>query len=112
MAGYQVLEAANLDEAIRGLEQQPVDVVVAALDLPPNGSSALLAAMRQRPEWGAIPVLALADSAEQIQTPAARTAGFRIARRSSTGRRCSSRLARLALALAAPERTGVRRRGG
>ena len=67
MAGYRVLEAANLDEAIRGLEQQPVDVVVAALDLPPNGSSALLAAMRRRPEWERIPVLALADSAEQVQ---------------------------------------------
>ena len=61
MAGYQVVEAANLDEAIRGLEQQPVDVVVAALDLPPGGSSALLAAMRRRPEWDGIPVLALAD---------------------------------------------------
>ena len=46
MAGYRVFEAANLEEAIRGLEQQPVDVVVAALDLPPDGSSALLAAMR------------------------------------------------------------------
>ena len=73
MAGYRVLEAANLDEAIRGLEQQPVDVVVAALDLPPNGSSALLAAMRRRPEWEGIPVLALADSAEQVQAePASR----------------------------------------
>ena len=46
MAGYRVVEAANLDEAIRELEQQPVDVVVAALDLPPNGGAALLAAMR------------------------------------------------------------------
>ena len=27
MAGYRVVEAANLDEAIRGLEQHPVDVV-------------------------------------------------------------------------------------
>ncbi len=76
MAGYVVLEAANLDEAISKLEQQPVDVVLAALDLPPGGSSALLAAMRRRPEWEKIPVLALADSAEQVQAAAARTAGF------------------------------------
>ena len=76
MAGYRVLEAANLDEAIRALEQQPVDVVVAALDLPPDGSSALLAAMRQRPEWQAIPVLALADSAGQVQELAAPDGGF------------------------------------
>ena len=58
------------------LEQQPVDVVLAALDLPPGGCSALLAAMRHRPEWEKIPVLALADSAEQVQAAAARTAGF------------------------------------
>jgi two-component system chemotaxis sensor kinase CheA len=76
MAGYRVLEAANLDEAIRGLEQHPVDVVVAALDLPPNGSSALLAAMRRQPEWQGIPVLALADSPGTVQASAVRAAGF------------------------------------
>jgi two-component system, chemotaxis family, sensor kinase CheA len=67
MSGYLVLEAANLDEAIRGLEHQKVDIVVAALDLPPGGSSALLTAMRRRPEWARIPMLALADSDEQVQ---------------------------------------------
>jgi len=76
MAGYVVIEAANLDEAMRKLEQQPTDVVLAALDLPPGGSSALLAAMRSRPEWNNLPVLALADSAEQMQAATARTAGF------------------------------------
>jgi len=76
MAGYRVLEAANLDEAIRGLEQEPVDFVVASLDLPPNGSSALLAAMQRRPEWETIPILALADSPGQVQVSAARAAGF------------------------------------
>jgi len=76
MAGYQVLEAANLDDAIRGLGQQPVDVVVAALDLPPNGSSALVAAMRGRPEWEAIPVLALADTADQVRLRPGESQGF------------------------------------
>jgi len=76
MAGYQVLEAANLDDAIRGLGQQSVDVVVAALDLPPNGSSALVAAMRGRREWEAIPVLALADTADQVRLRAGKSQGF------------------------------------
>jgi two-component system chemotaxis sensor kinase CheA len=76
MAGYRVVEAANLEQAIRGLEQEPVDAVVAALDLPPDGTSALLSAMRRRPEWEPIPVLALADSAEQIHTTVIRAAGF------------------------------------
>ena len=70
MAGYHVLEAANLEEAMRGLEQQPVHVVVTALDLPPGGSSALLQAMRRRPEWKRTPVLTLAESAEQRQAQA------------------------------------------
>ena len=75
MAGYVVLEASNLDEAIHRLEQQPVDVVVAALDLPPNGSAALLVAMH-RPEWAKIPVLALVASIDEVQASAALSAGF------------------------------------
>ena len=76
MAGYSVVEAANLGEAIRRLEQQPVDIVVAALDLQSDGSSALLSALRGRPEWSRIPVLALVDSEALVRTSAARTAGF------------------------------------
>jgi two-component system, chemotaxis family, sensor kinase CheA len=76
MAGYVVLEAGNLDEAMSKLERQPVSVVLAAFDLPPRGSSALLAAMQHRPEWQKIPVLALAESTERVSAVAARTAGF------------------------------------
>ena len=100
MAGYRVLEAANLDEAIRGLEQQPVDVVVAALDLPPTGSSVLLATMRRRPEWEAIPVLALADSAEQIQTPVVQQAHFQDCQVKFAREAMLESVARLASALA------------
>jgi two-component system chemotaxis sensor kinase CheA len=107
MAGYRVLEAANLDEAIRGLEQQPVDVVVAALDLPPNGSSALLAAMRRRPEWEAIPILALADSAEQVQAPAVRTAGFQDCQVKFDREAMLESVERLASALASSETAPV-----
>ncbi len=76
MAGYSVLEAANLDEVIRKLEQHPVDVVVTALELPPDGSSVLLAALRGRPEFTKIPILALVDSIDQIGASVAQTAGF------------------------------------
>jgi two-component system chemotaxis sensor kinase CheA len=100
MAGYRVLEAANLDESIRFLEQQSVDVVVAALDLPPDGSSALLAAMRRRPEWEAIPVLALADSAEQIQAPAVQQAHFQDCQVKFAREAMLESVARLASALA------------
>ena len=100
MAGYRVLEAANLDEAIRLLEQQSVDVVVAALDLPSNGSSALLAAMRRRPEWEKIPVLALADLTENRPMSAIRTAGFQDCQTKFDREAMLESVARLASALA------------
>jgi two-component system chemotaxis sensor kinase CheA len=100
MAGYRVLEAANLDEATRELEQQPVDVVVAALDLPPDGSSALLAAMRRRPEWKAIPVLALADSAEQVQARTSKPMDFQDCQVKFDREAMLESVARLASALA------------
>jgi len=76
MAAYVVLEAANLAQAIAHLEQHVVNLVLVALELPPGGSSALLAAMRRRAEWDKIPVVVLAGSAEQVQASAAQAAGF------------------------------------
>ena len=76
MAGYRVREAGNLEEAMREMEQQRADVVLAALSLPPDGAAALCAALRGHPEWGRIPFLALADSPADIQSPAARAADF------------------------------------
>ena len=107
MAGYQVLEAANLDEAIRGLEQHPVDIVVAALDLPPKGSSALLDEMRGRPEWQGIPVLALADSAEQVRARAGQPADFQDCQVKFDREAMLESVARLASALASAEAAPV-----
>ncbi len=100
MAGYRVIEAANLSEAIRGLEQQSVDAVVATLDLPPTGTSALLAAMRRRPEWESIPVLALAESAEQVRTQGGRPMGFQDCQVKFDREAMLASLARLATVLA------------
>jgi len=77
MAGYAVLEAANPNEAVQVLEQHPVDVILAALDLPSKGSSVLLASLRRRPEWQSIPVLALAESTDACWATAASKAGFK-----------------------------------
>jgi two-component system chemotaxis sensor kinase CheA len=76
MAGYIVAEAANLDEAILRLEQHPVDLVVAARDLPPDGCSALLSLMRRRSGWERIPVLATASSVEELRAFDSGAAGF------------------------------------
>jgi two-component system chemotaxis sensor kinase CheA len=98
MAGYRVQEAANLDEAIREMEQQPTDVVVAAMDLPPGGSSALLSAMRARPEWERIPLLGLTDSASQPQASEVRAAGFEDCQAKFDGHAILESVARLASA--------------
>ncbi len=65
MAGYDVVEAASREEALEALERLAVEVVLASLELEPDGLTALTAAMRRRPEWSAIPVIALAGSAER-----------------------------------------------
>jgi two-component system, chemotaxis family, sensor kinase CheA len=76
MAGYLVVEAENSDEALGKLEQQPVDIILASLDLRPGGVTAFAVALRQRPKWETIPVLALADSAEEAQSAASWMSGF------------------------------------
>jgi two-component system chemotaxis sensor kinase CheA len=55
MAGYVVLEAANLDEAIRSWSSNRWTWLWRRSIFRPSGSSALLAAMRRRPEWEKIP---------------------------------------------------------
>ncbi len=67
IAGYRVSEAANLGEAMRELESRTIDIVVTAASLPPEGGSALQTAMRGRPEWKGIPILALGDSDAEVK---------------------------------------------
>ena len=99
MAGYRVIEAANQEEVIQKLEQQAVDVVVTALDFPPDGGSALRAAMRRRPEWEGIPVLALASSARQMEAGGAGRQDFEDCQVKFDREAMLESLARLAAAL-------------
>ena len=101
MAGYRVVEAGNLSEAIRGLEGQAVDVVVASMDLPPTGGSDLVAALRARQDWEHIPVLALAETLRQIQDGDGPAAMFQDCLVKSDHKAMLHSVARLASALAA-----------
>jgi CheY-like chemotaxis protein len=76
ISGYVVLEAANLDETLHCLEHQRVHAVLAALNLSSGAGSPLLTAMRGRPDWEKIPVLAVADSLEEIQATQWRAQGY------------------------------------
>ena len=77
ISGYVVLEAASLEEALHCLEHQAVNVVLAAVNLSPGASSPLLTAMQRRPDWERIPVIAVVDSAEEIETSQWRAHGYR-----------------------------------
>jgi two-component system, chemotaxis family, sensor kinase CheA len=61
MAGHRVSEAADLDEAIRILERQPVDMILADLDLSSKGGGELVSTVRTKPEWQKIPILGLTN---------------------------------------------------
>jgi two-component system chemotaxis sensor kinase CheA len=76
MAGYLVFESANISETIQSMEHRPVDIVLAAMNLPDGGGSDLLAAMRRRPGLQNIPVIAIAASSAEFDTPECRAAGF------------------------------------
>jgi two-component system chemotaxis sensor kinase CheA len=103
MAGYEVVEAANLEEALRALEDARADVVLAALELPPEGGQALLERMRQRAEWASIPVLGLASTPEQAREAASRTQGLERCQAKFDGEALVESVAALASALASAE---------
>jgi two-component system chemotaxis sensor kinase CheA len=103
MGGYEVMEAADLEEALRRLKQEEVNVVAASLDLPPSGGSALVEAMQRRPEWKSIPVLALADAADRSRVREGDTGGFRDCQAKFDREAMLESVARLASALASAE---------
>jgi two-component system chemotaxis sensor kinase CheA len=108
MAGYRILEAANLEQAVRGLESGSVRVVIASLNLPPKDSSALLDAMRARPEWARIPVVAVTDSLEQIDAGEVQKAGFQDCQAKFDREAMLASVARLSSALEAEARRSGR----
>jgi len=76
VAGHRVLEAGELDEAIRILEKQPVDIVLAECEAPVNGAGSLVEAMRAKQEWQRIPVLGLTSRNGRGTAPAGNGAGY------------------------------------
>ena len=76
MAGHRVSEAGDLDETIRLLEMQPVDIVLTELDLSPRGGGELLSAVRARQEWQMLPVIGLMNPNRRANASSASTPGF------------------------------------
>ena len=65
MAGFRVIEAGTTAEVLDKLKQQSVDVMVSSLDLPGDGPSDLLASIRVAPDLCGLPILGLANTAEE-----------------------------------------------
>ena len=101
--GYVVLEASDLEEAVRTLERKQVDLVAAALDLPPSGGLSLISAMRQRPDWANIPVLGVADSSDQIASCPIGSDGYQLAHLKFDTFAILESIAKLTLSNRAPE---------
>ena len=76
MAGYRVVEAADTPAALRELERRKIDVVLAGLNLLPEGEHSLVDEMRRLPGLANVPALALIDTAEQAQAFREHPGGF------------------------------------
>ncbi len=103
MAGYGVVEAANLDEVILKLDQQKIDVVVASHDLSPDDSCSLLSALQQRPDWMRIPVLLVVESARDLRASQTLATGFQDFQLKSDRLAILESVTRLASSTAKPE---------
>ena len=62
MAGFEVVEASSAPEVLRVLEQNRADVMVASLDLPPNGGFPLLEAVRRQSGQRNLPAIGLTEA--------------------------------------------------
>lgn len=69
MAGHRVIEASNAPEVLTILDRGGADVLVASLDLPPEGGFALLEAVRRRSGAKPLPALALTATAPETARP-------------------------------------------
>ncbi|HLJ51368.1 MAG TPA: chemotaxis protein CheW [Bryobacteraceae bacterium] len=67
ISGYRVIEAASAAEAMERLRKHKPAVVLAALDLPPQGCAALHDEMRRDPDLAVIPTVGLAASREEAE---------------------------------------------
>ncbi len=103
MAGYQVVEAADTQEALRELDHRKIDVVMAGLDLPSDNGHSLVEEMRRSPDLAHVPALALIDNAEQARTQSAHPDGFADYQLKFDREAMLESLARLASALETPQ---------
>jgi two-component system, cell cycle response regulator DivK len=75
-AGYEVIEAADGQEAVAKAYTTPIDLVLLDLQMPKMDGFTVLAELRKNPRFATIPIVALTASAMHGDRQRALAAGF------------------------------------
>jgi signal transduction histidine kinase/CheY-like chemotaxis protein len=76
-AGATVVQAENVDAALRALKERPISAIVSDIGMPGEDGYALLSRLRAETSAGTVPALALTAFARAEDHQRALTAGFR-----------------------------------
>jgi two-component system chemotaxis sensor kinase CheA len=76
MAGCRVFEAVSADKALAQLDRHAVDVVLAALELPPRGAAGLAERLRGQARLSRIPVVGLVEQLKDLEDGERRLEGL------------------------------------
>jgi two-component system, cell cycle response regulator DivK len=75
-AGYEILEAADGEEALEKAAEERVDLVLVDLQMPKIDGFGVVAGLRAEPRFADIPIVALTASAMRGDRERALAAGF------------------------------------
>ena len=73
--GYQVVTAADGQEALEVLERHPCHLVVLDINMPRLDGLSFLKRVRERPEWGDLPILMLTTEGQEADRDGALALG-------------------------------------
>ena len=74
-AGYEIVEAADGEEALEKLKESAVDMVITDLTMPEMDGIELVRRIRSRPEYTELPIILLTTESQGDKKEEGRTAG-------------------------------------
>ncbi len=73
--GFDVVEAANGQEALASMEQKGIDLLITDLNMPVMNGLDLIKAVRSQPQWQYLPILMLTTESQDSMKQAGKAAG-------------------------------------